>query len=90
MIMYRVIRCPGCHTFTYADHFQRWKLCYVCGEAIDIGKAPLYLEVHDYVDAERIVDELEKYLHKTGKSDLSGEEKENLRREYARWMRMQL
>lgn len=88
--MYRVIRCPGCQTFTYADRYQRWKLCYVCGEVIDIIKAPDYLEVQNHDDAEHIVKELEEFLHSTGKQDLSGQEKDKLRQEYARWVRKEV
>jgi hypothetical protein len=87
--MYCVIRCPGCQSFTYADRYQRWKLC-LCGEVIDVSRAPEYLEVHSHTDAENIVRELEKYLHSTGKSDLSGEEKDRLRQEYTRWLKKQV
>jgi hypothetical protein len=88
--MYRVIRCPGCQTFTYVDRYQRWQLCYVCGEVIDVNRAPEYLEVQNHADAERMVCELEKHLHATGKRDLSSQEKEQLRQEYARWVRKQV
>ena len=88
--MYLVIRCPGCGTFTYIDRYQRWKLCYNCGEAINTTKSPTYLEVRNYTEADNIVKELERYLHKTGKADFTETEKERLHAEYARWLRKRL
>jgi hypothetical protein len=88
--MYLVIRCPGCKTFTYVDRFQRWKLCPVCGEATDVRRAPAYLEVDDYFIAEKIVGELEKYLHRRRRKDLTQEEIDDLRRQYADWLRTQV
>jgi hypothetical protein len=86
--MYLVIRCPGCKTFTYVDRFQRWKLCPVCGEAAEVRRAPAYLEVDDYLVAEKIVEQLEAYLHKNKKKDLTNEEIDDLRRQYASWLRL--
>jgi hypothetical protein len=88
--MYLVIRCPGCRTFTYVDCFQRWKLCHICGEAIETSRAPVYLDVRDHTDAESIVNQLEQHLHKTGKHDLSAAELQNLRESYTKWVRSQL
>ncbi len=87
MNMYLVIRCPGCRTFTYVDRFQRWRLCHICGEAIDVTRVPKYLDVNDYRDAENIVRQLESFLHRTGKKDLSAHDLEKLRVEYARWVK---
>jgi hypothetical protein len=87
--MYKILRCPGCLTFTYVDRYQRWKLCHSCGETINVGRAPVYLEVRDHEEAEEIVGHLERYLHSTGRTDLDETEKENLRVEYARWVRRQ-
>ena len=85
--MYLVIRCPGCRTFTYVDRFQQWKLCPVCGEATDVRKAPVFLEVDDYGMAEKIVGQLEQYLHRQKRHDLTTEEIAELRRQYACWLR---
>lgn len=85
--MYLIIRCPNCSTFTYVDQYQEWKLCAVCGEAIKKGRAQVYLDLHNHRDAEAVVHELERYLHKTGKKDLNEEEKESLQTAYAQWMR---
>ncbi len=85
--MYRVIRCPGCKTFTYVDRFQRWKLCPVCGEATEVQRAPAYLEVDDYFTAEKIVEQLETYLHQKKRKDLTPDEIAELRRQYTRWLR---
>lgn len=62
-----VIRCPGCRTFTYVDRYQRWRLCPICGEAINVEKVPIYLDADDFLDAECVVGQLESYLHRTGK-----------------------
>jgi len=85
--MYVIVRCPGCRTFTYVDRFQRWKLCPVCGQAYEVSRVPVYLEVADYVEAEHIVRQLEKYLHTMKRKDLTPEEMEDLRRQYATWVR---
>ncbi|NYT06451.1 MAG: DUF1922 domain-containing protein [Methanomicrobiales archaeon] len=88
--MYLVIRCPGCRTFTYVDRFQRWKLCPVCGEVINVTRAPAYLDVASYTEAESMVEKLERFLDETGRSDLNQDEKERLKAEYARWVRMKV
>lgn len=85
--MFLIIRCPGCRTFSYVDRFQQWKLCPVCGEAIEVAKAPAYIEVDEYRVAERIVSQLEDYLHRNRKKDLSPEELAALREQYAEWLR---
>ncbi len=85
--MYLIIRCPGCRTFTYVDRFQRWKLCPVCGHAHEVAKAPAYLDVEDYHEAEHIVKQMEKHLHTAKKKDFSPEETEELRHHYATWLR---
>jgi hypothetical protein len=87
--MYLVIRCAGCRVFTYVDRFQEWKLCPVCGETIEISRAPVYLEVEDYRVADQVVGQLEKYLHQERKKDLSDEELCQLRAQYAEWVRAQ-
>lgn len=89
-LMYHVIRCPGCLTFTYVDPYQRWKLCHVCGEVIDVSRAVVYLEAVDHHDAETIVRKLTEFLEDTGRGDLNEEEKRELRSEYARWVRSRL
>ncbi len=85
--MFLIIRCPGCRTFSYVDRFQQWKLCPVCGEAIEVASAPAYIEVDEYRVAERIVVQLEDYLQKNRKKDLSAEELAALREEYVEWLR---
>ncbi len=85
--MFLIIRCPGCRTFSYVDRFQQWKLCPVCGEAIEVAKAPAYIEVDEYQMAEKIVVQLEEYLHRNRKKDLSAEEIAALREQYAAWIR---
>jgi hypothetical protein len=90
MTMYTVIRCPGCHSFTYIDRYQKWKLCHNCGEVIDVGRAPVYVEVESHRDAEEIAGELGAYLQSCGKQDLTPDEKERLRAEYARLVRSRM
>jgi len=85
--MYHILRCPGCRTFSYVDRFQRWKLCPVCGYAYEVAKVPAYLEVEDYHEAEKIVTEMEKYLHRMKKKDFTPEQTEELRHHYATWLR---
>ncbi|MFA5614385.1 MAG: DUF1922 domain-containing protein [Methanoculleus sp.] len=85
--MYLIIRCPGCKTFTYVDRYQRWRLCPTCGEVIDIGKVPVYLDTDDFLDAECVVEQLESYLHRTGKRDLTESDIQKLRTQYVRWVK---
>lgn len=85
--MYLVIRCPGCRSFMYIDHFQKWRLCPSCGESINCARAPVYIEVRDHTDAENIVTQLETHLHRTGKEDLSPSELERIRFQYGEWIR---
>lgn len=87
--MFHVLRCPGCSTFTYVDRFERWKLCHICGEVINVKRAPVYLDVRDFRDAEDVVMQLEDFLRAAGRDDLSREELETLRREYSQWLRLQ-
>ncbi|MFA6333210.1 MAG: DUF1922 domain-containing protein [Methanoregula sp.] len=82
MIMYPIIRCPGCRTFTYVDNFQRWKLCPHCGHAYEVAKAPVYLDVEDHHEAEHIVRQMEKHIHSTKTKDFTPEEVEELRHHY--------
>ena len=85
--MYLIIRCPSCRTFTYVDHYQRWKLCPHCGHAHEVIKAPAYLEVLDYHEAEHIVKQMEKHLHTNKKKDFTPEETADLRHHYAEALR---
>ncbi len=85
--MYLIIRCPSCSTFTYADRFQRHKLCHHCGHAYEVAKASAYLEVEDHHEAEHIVRQMEKHLHATKKKDFSPEETAELRHHYASHLR---
>ncbi|MEG3056752.1 MAG: DUF1922 domain-containing protein [Methanoculleus sp.] len=82
-----VIRCPGCKTFIYVDRYQRWRLCPTCGEAINVAKAPIYLDTDDFLDAECVVKQLESYLHRTGKDDLTESDIQKLRAQYVRWVK---
>jgi uncharacterized protein YbaR (Trm112 family) len=88
--MYLILRCPGCKTFAYVDRFQRWRLCPVCGNAYEVAKVPAYLEVEDYHEAEHIVAEMTKYLHAMNRKDFTAEETEELRRQYAVWLRREV
>lgn len=81
--MYVIVRCPGCRTFTYVDRFQRWKLCPVCGQAYEVSRVPAYLDVRDHIEAEHIVRKLEQYLVTMKRKDLTPEEIDDLRRQYA-------
>jgi uncharacterized protein YbaR (Trm112 family) len=90
LTMYVIVRCPGCRTFSYVDRYQRWKLCPVCGQAYEVSRVPAYLEVEDHVEAEHIVRQLEKYLHTMKRKDLTVEEMEDLRRQYAMWVRKKI
>ena len=85
--MYLIIRCPSCSTFTYVDHFQKWKLCHQCGHAQEVVKAPPYLEVQDFHEAEHIVKQMQKHLHTTKKKDFSPEETAELRHHYTEALR---
>ena len=85
--MYLIIRCPGCGTFTYIDRFQKWKLCPLCGETVNAKRVSAYLEVNTHQEAESIIHELEKYLKKTGKADISADDKKVLGKEYTHWVR---
>jgi hypothetical protein len=68
------------------DRFQRHKLCHVCGEVIEVRNAPAYLEVRDYTDAEEVVNQLQHFLEKEGRADLSESELRMLRAKYAQWL----
>jgi acetyl-CoA carboxylase beta subunit len=87
IVMYLIIRCPSCRTFTYVDRFQKWKLCPICGHAHEVVKAPAYLEVEHYLEAEHIVKQMEKHLHTTKKPDFSPEETAELRHHYTEALR---
>ena len=88
--MYLIIRCPGCRAFTYVDRFQRWKLCPVCGHAHEVSKAPAYLDVEDYTEAEHIVKQMEKHLQATKKTDFTQEETVELRHHYTEALKKKL
>ncbi len=85
--MYLVIRCPGCRSFTYVDHFQRFKLCPVCSEAINVQNAEAFLEVEDFNIADSVIRQLETFLHHSKRKDLTNEEINLLRKRYAEWVR---
>ncbi|MHC1627080.1 MAG: DUF1922 domain-containing protein [Methanoculleaceae archaeon] len=69
------------------DKYQRWRLCPRCGEAIDLRRAAVYLEVHDHREAESIIEQVEEYLAASQKKDLSEDELTALRARYARWVK---
>ncbi len=56
--------------------------CSVCGHAHEVSKAPAYLEVEDYTEAEHIVKQMEKHLQTTKKTDFTQEETVELRHHY--------
>ncbi|WP_243668947.1 hypothetical protein [Methanoculleus chikugoensis] len=47
----------------------------------------VYLDADDFQDAERVVEQLESYLHQTGKKDLTEQDIRQLRAQYARWVK---
>jgi len=85
--MYLIVRCPGCQAFSYADRYQKWKLCPVCGYTLNIKTCPVYLDVRTFTQAEAIVKELEAYLHNKRNKELSPDEINILREDYAEWIR---
>ncbi|MDV0442940.1 DUF1922 domain-containing protein [Methanorbis rubei] len=86
MSTYRVIRCPGCYQFTYTDQYGKWKLCPVCGEVITVDKVPVYLEVDDFSQAEILIKEVERYLYRSGRLDLTPTEVNLIREKYLAWL----
>lgn len=86
MSTYRVIRCPGCHQFTYTDQYGKWKLCPVCGEVISLEKVPVYLEVDDFSQAEILIKEVDRYLYRSGRLDLTPAEVDLIREKYLAWL----
>ena len=62
----------------------------MCGYAYEVAKAPAYLEVEDYHETEKIVNEMQKYLIKMKKKDFTPEETEELRHHYAVWLRKEV
>jgi hypothetical protein len=86
MNTYRVIRCPGCHQFTYTDQYGKWKLCPICGEVISLERVPTYLEVGDFSQAEILIKEVERYLYRSGRLDLTPAEVEQIRGKYLAWL----
>lgn len=84
---YWVVRCPNCRQFTYTDQYGKWKLCPVCGEVIQISKVPIYLEVDDFSEAEVLIKEVERYLARTGRLDLTADEVDIVRTKYLQWLK---
>jgi rRNA maturation protein Nop10 len=87
IVMYLIIRCPSCSTFTYVDRFQKWKLCPQCGHAQEVARTPAYLDVEDFHEAEHIVKQMQKHLHANKKKDFSPEETAELRHHYTEALR---
>jgi acetyl-CoA carboxylase beta subunit len=86
-VMYLIIRCPSCSTFSYVDRFQKWKLCPQCGHAHEVARDPVYLDVEDFHEAEHIVRQMEKHLHTNKKKDFTPEETAELRHHYTEALR---
>ena len=86
-IVYLIIRCPGCLSFTYVDKYQKWKLCPICSETISPSKVQVYLDVETPGEAEIIARQLQKYLKDKRKKDLDEDEIQQIREEYAGWVR---
>jgi len=84
--MYKVYRCTLCSSFTYADRFQRWKLCPHCGATIDLLRTRVYLEVDSYSIAEDVISQIEKHLAGKRKKDLSEREVELIENQYRQWL----
>ena len=55
-----------------------------------MADATIYLEVADYRLAESIIAELKKYLTAQKRKDLTDGEREQIRKEYAEWMKQAL
>ena len=87
IVMYLIIRCPSCSTFTYVDRFQKWKLCPQCGHAQEVARGPAYLDVEDFHEAEHIVKQMQKHLHANKKKDFTLEETAELRHHYTEALR---
>lgn len=87
IVMYFIIRCPSCSTFTYVDRFQKWKLCPQCGHAQEVARTAAYLDVEDFHEAEHIVKQMEKHLHANRKKDFTPEETAELRHHYTEALR---
>lgn len=87
LVMYLIIRCPSCSTFSYVDRFQKWKLCPQCGHALEVARSPAYLDVEDFHEAEHIVKQMEKHLHANKKKDFTQEETAELRHHYTEALR---
>ena len=86
MSAYRVIRRQGCLQFTYKVQYGKWKLCPFCGEVISLERVPIYLEVDDFSQAEVLIKEVERYLHRSGRLDLTPAEVDLIRERYLAWL----
>lgn len=86
LFMYKVYRCVLCSSFTYADRFQRWKLCPHCGATIDLRTTRVYLDVDSYSTAENVISQIEGYLAGKRKKDLSEREIELIELQYHQWL----
>lgn len=88
MSTYRVIRCPGCHQFTYTDQFtesgssvraaarsSRWSV-FRCIWKWTIFPRPRLL-----------IKEVELYLYRSGRLDLTPAEVSLIREKYLAWLR---
>jgi len=87
MVMYLIIRCPSCSTFSYVDRYQKWKLCPQCGHAHEVARGTVYLDVEDFHEAEHIVRQMQKHLQATKKKDFTPEETAELRHHYTEALR---
>lgn len=54
---------------------------------MNIKSCPVYLDVKTFPQAEAIVKELEAYLHKRNKKELTPDEILTLREDYTEWIR---
>ena len=86
MSTYRVIRCPGCIQFTYTGQYGKCKLCQVCGAVLSLERVLIYLEVDDFSQAEVLIKEVERYLHRSGRLDLTPAEVDLIRERYLAWL----
>lgn len=51
--------------------YGKWKICPVCGEVISLERVPIYQEVDDFSQAEILIKEVERYLYRSGRLDLT-------------------
>ena len=69
------------------DKYQKWKLCPVCSTTIDLSRVQVFLDVKKPGEADVIACQLQKYLQDNRRKNLTEEEIDKIREEYAGWVR---